>query len=197
LNLPPISHVSCIVAAAWNIGQNSKVLTDVGFDCGMRGVRVNEYRITKYNPAFRNSAGAYTRDEWTMFKDVGRSFGGAVLTREEYERVENAYVSAALAFMGEAGLASLAVDSLENHRGHERTFEEGIVLPLEQVGDVIRRVLREEFWCRLEGQGGFIHLGWDYYMYIGVPHSCPRARMRTIELGLYVEEFSSPYKDEN
>jgi hypothetical protein len=127
----------------------------------MRGVRVNEYRVTKYNPAFRNSAGAYTRDDWTMFKDVGKSFGGAVLTHEEHERVENAYLSAALAFMSEAGLSSFVVDSLENHRGHELTLEEGSVLPLEQVGDVMRRVLREEFWCRLEGHGGFIHLGWD------------------------------------
>ena len=132
-----------------------------------------------------------------MFKDVGKSFGGTVLAREEYERAENAYVSAALAFMSEAGLSSLAVDSLENHRGHPLTFEEGTVLPLEQVGDLIRRILREEFWCRLEGHGGFIHLGWDYYMYIGVPLPCPTARALTGALGLYVEEISSPYKDED
>src|SRR5690348_8693669 len=129
----------------------------------LRGVRVNEYRVTKYNPAFRNSADAYTRDEWIMFKDVGESFGGVVLTLEEYKRVEDAYVRAALAFMSEAGLSSLTVNSLEN-RGRRLSVQEGSVLPLEQVGDVIRRVLREEFWCRLEGLGGFVHLGWDYYM---------------------------------
>ena len=39
---------------------------------------------------FRDSAGAYTRDEWTSFGDIGRSFDGVELTRGEYERVEDA-----------------------------------------------------------------------------------------------------------
>ena len=155
---------------------------------------MNEYRVTKYNPAFRDPGGAYTRDEWTSVKDVGRSFAGGVLTREEYERVENAYVGAALAFLDEAGLTSLRVEGLENTRGEWLVFRNDSILPLTQVGDVIRRVLREEFWCRLEGVDGFVHFGWDYYMYIGVAHPCPKARERTVELGLYVEEFASPYK---
>jgi hypothetical protein len=45
----------------------------------------------------------------------------------------------------------------------------------------------------LEGGEGFIHFGWDYYMYIGVPHPCPTARVRAADLGLYIEEFASPY----
>jgi hypothetical protein len=154
---------------------------------------VNEYRVTKYDPAFRSPTDAFTRNEWTRMADVGRSFDGVMLTREEYERVENAYVSAALAFLGEAGLASLRVEGLENHRGLLLTFGERTVLPLERVGDVIRGLLREQFWCRLEGVGGFIHVGWDYYMYVGVPHPCPTAHARTVELGLYVEERDSPY----
>jgi hypothetical protein len=158
---------------------------------------VNEYRVTKYNPAFRDSAGAYIRDDWIVFKDIGKSFGGVILTREEYERVEDACVNAALAFLTEADLTSMTVEGLENHRGHQLSFQEGSILPLPQVGDVIRRVLREQFWCRLEGTGGFVHLGWDYYMYIGVPHECPAAQTQAIELGLYVERFCSPYKISN
>ena len=154
---------------------------------------MNEYRITKYNPAFRDPGGAYTRDEWTSVKDVGRSFADGVLTREEYERVENAYVGAALAFLGEAGLTSLRIEGLENARGGWLLFRNDSILSLDEVRDVIRRVLREEFWCRLEGVDGFVHFGWDHYMYIGVPHPCPKARERTVELGLYVEEFDSPY----
>jgi hypothetical protein len=61
------------------------------------------------------------------------------------------------------------------------------------VDKIIRRILREEFRCRLEGGEGFIHFGWDYYMYIGVPHPCPTARVRAADLGLYIEEFASPY----
>jgi hypothetical protein len=42
---------------------------------------------------------------------------------------------------------------------------------------------------------GFIHFGWDYYMYIGVPHPCASAQARPIELGLYVEKSASPYNE--
>lgn len=156
---------------------------------------MNEYRVTKYNPALRNPSGAFTGDEWTSATDIGRSFSGVLLTREEYKRVERAYVTAALAFLAEAGLTSMRVEALENARGEPLTVREGTVLSLEQVGDVIGRVLREEFWCRLEGVGGFIHFGWDYYMYVGVPNPCPTAQARAVKLGLYVEEFRSPYNE--
>jgi hypothetical protein len=45
----------------------------------------------------------------------------------------------------------------------------------------------------LEGVGAFSHVGWDYYMYVGVPIPSATARERAAALGLYVEEFASPY----
>ncbi len=153
-----------------------------------------EYRVTKYDPALRDARGAYIADEWTIFKDIGRTFGGVVLIEGEYLRVEQAYINSATAFLREGGINSLTVEGIENHKGLALEFGEGSVLSLERVGDVIRRILREEFWCRLECQGGFVHFGWDYYMYIGVPHRCPEAELLAEGLGLYPEEFSSPYK---
>ena len=154
---------------------------------------MNEYRVTKYNPAFRDSSGAYTRDEWTSVGDVGRAFDGVELTRGEYERVEDAYVTAALAFMREAAVAQLSVRGLENARGLPIPFAEGDALPLEQIPEVLRGVLREEFWCRLEADDALVHVGWDYYMYLGVPRPCPTTRRQVENLGLYVEDFASPY----
>lgn len=156
---------------------------------------MNEYRITKYDPALRDSTGAYTKKEWTMFTDIGRSFQGVVLTKSEYERVEDAYVQAALAFLTEGGLAELTIEGLENPQKKKLEFSEGSILSLNQVGDVIRRLLRDEFWCRLEGNGGFVHIGWDYYMYVGVSHPCPSAEKLADDVGLYVEEFKSPYSE--
>jgi hypothetical protein len=55
--------------------------------------------------------------------------------------------------------------------------------------------LREEFCCRLQNAAGFVHFGWDYYMYIGVPHPCPTAEALALNLGLFVEELDSPYNE--
>lgn len=154
---------------------------------------MHEYRVTKYNPALRGPTGAYSRNEWTSVKDIGRSFDDAILTLSVYQRVEDAYVSTALAFLTEAGLTSLNVEGLENTQGQPIACHEGDVLPVERIGDVIGRVLREEFWCRLQNTAGFVHFGWDYYMYIGVPHPCPTAEALALNLGLFVEEFDSPY----
>ena len=63
---------------------------------------------------------------------------------------------------------------------------------LEQLAEVIRLILREKFWCRLEAAGGFLHFGYDYYLYLGVPHRCPAAERTASELGLYVEVFDQP-----
>jgi len=153
---------------------------------------VFEYRVTKYDPSFRDARGAYLRDEWTSISDIGRSFGGTLLAREDYQRVEDAYVEAALGFLREAKQSALMAVALENHAQHPLGFGVGDVLRLEHVGEVIRHVLREDFWCRLEAPDAFIHFGHDYYMYIGVPTPCPDTKKLAHERGLFVEDQISP-----
>ncbi len=152
-----------------------------------------EYRVTKYDPTRRDARGAYTWEEWSSFGDIGQSFGGQVLTVGEYRRIEDAYVSAALAYLREVGVEALAVEGLEAH-GSPPPFAAGDSLGLSETAEVIRRVLREEFWCRLEGPAAFVHIGYDYYMYVGVSRACPEAERLSQRLGLYVEAFRSPYR---
>ncbi len=156
-----------------------------------------EFRITKYDPRHRNAEGAYTRDEWTAFSHIGREFDGQVLTDAEYRRVEDAYVSVAVAFLREAGFHALVAQGVENAGGSIYAPAEGERLSLVRLGDVIRRILREEFWCRLQGDNGwFIHIGWDYYLYLGVEQECPEALRLAAERGLFVEPCVSPYHPE-
>jgi len=77
---------------------------------------VFEYRITKYDPDFRACDGGYLLEEWTSVSDIGQELGGRILTRAEYDRVESAYVAAALAFLEQAGVETLVVNGLENHQ---------------------------------------------------------------------------------
>jgi hypothetical protein len=154
------------------------------------------YRVTKYNPAYRREDGRYTRDAWTSRADIGRTFAGQVLTQAAYQQVEDAYISAALAFLREANVTTLAVTGLENHALTPLPFAEGSALDLTTAAAAIRGMLREDFWCRLESEAAFVHIGWDYYMYIHVPHRCPDAVTLAHNLGLFVEPCLSPYAEQ-
>jgi hypothetical protein len=154
-----------------------------------------EFRVTKYDPTYRDANGAYIWDEWTSVSDIGRVFGGVILTESEYQRVEDTYAGAAVAFLEEAGVTHLTVTDLENHLAIPLPFTEASSLRLANVGAVVQRMLREEFWCRLEGEDAFIHVGYDYYMNVGVPRPCPVAESLARQHGLFVEPFRSPYNE--
>jgi hypothetical protein len=155
------------------------------------------YRITKYDPRFRASDGAYTRNAWTSVDDIGESFDGAdVLTFEEYVRTENQYTYALAAFLEEAGVDVLEVRGLEvAPRWAEEAagFQEGARIPRLGALDHCRLLLRGELSCRLETPEFYCHVGYDYYMYIGATRPCPESVERACEAGLFAEpDFPSP-----
>lgn len=154
-----------------------------------------EYRVTKYDPMFRDPVRGYTRNDWISVRDVGCIFDGQILTRAEYQRIEEAYCDSAIDFLSESGLSGLTVWGLWNGRNWSLPFRDGSFLRLDELRSVIGALLREEYGCRLEGATGFIHIGWDYYMYVGVPSQCPNAQVVAQSRGLFVETFDSPYRD--
>jgi hypothetical protein len=147
-----------------------------------------QYRVTKYNPVFRDEKGRYTREEWTSFGEVGE-----IVSVQEYIRVEAAYIEVALDFLREADVVELQIRGLENSKKLPILLVEGKQLSLKELASTFRKVLRNEIWCRFEGESTFIHFGWDYYMYVGVSKDCSEARSFAEKLGLFVEEFQSPY----
>lgn len=153
---------------------------------------MNQYRITKYNPNNRNEQGQYQdTDEWTGFKEVGER-----LSLQAYELVEAAYIESALEIMTMGGVSQLTVAGLEDH-AKVSGLKEGDSLRLDDLGVVLRSLLREAFWCRLESDRGFIHIGWDFYMYVGAQRVSPVALKRAEQRGLYVEVMTSPYHTAN
>jgi hypothetical protein len=145
---------------------------------------VHEYRVSKYDPSRRDEHGAYPDDDWTVFADIGREFGGVVLTRAEYERVENAYLDAVRIFAAAGGLDEFFVRGLEGRS----SLVEGQRLGLAEAVAVVRGLLREQgFWCRLAADGGFLHVGWDYYLHVGVAADASAIVPEVAALGLHVE----------
>jgi hypothetical protein len=154
---------------------------------------MHQYRVTKYDPTLRDSAGAYTKEDWTSFSDIGRSRGGVALTEEDYLRVESAYIDIAKKFIAEDSIPALRVVGLENRDAFAKAPAEGVLISERDLPAVCRSILREEFWCRLESDDRFLHFGYDYYMYVGVKSRCLASIVAAEACGLFVEQFDSPY----
>ena len=155
-----------------------------------------QYRVTKYDPQYRDSSGAFKHDDWIDVSDISKTFDGVELTPQRYVAVENAYVEAALALLTEAGAETLTIDSLEKHRGYHTSalsLVDGHACSLLEIADIIRLNLRSLIWCRLVRNDAFLHFGHDYYMYVGVPTECLDSIDFATRSGLFVESFGSPY----
>jgi hypothetical protein len=157
-----------------------------------------EYRVTKYDPRKRDTEGRYLAEEWIMYSQVGHEIAGCKLTIEEYSRIEAAYVKAAMSLLAECGVDALTIRDLENNTGHRPDsveLREGARISGDSLYEALMGLLREEFWCRLEGEcGSYIHVGWDYYLYMGVPCEPSTSIEAARGDGLFIELFESPYK---
>jgi hypothetical protein len=149
------------------------------------------WRVSRYDPAHRDTRGAYRGDTWTSISDVGKRFGDSELTLDQYREVEDAYVDAFVAFAEDSDADRLEVRALDHGCG----LREGDVLPIEHASELVRRMLRENVICNLEepDDGFAVHVGFDLYMYVGSNRPCARAVERARDSGLYVDDdFPSP-----
>jgi hypothetical protein len=169
------------------------------------GATVKSWRLSKYDPARRDENGRYVPIEWTSVSDIGRSFGGRVLTIEEYARVEDAYVATALAFHLDAGAPPLFATGVESRPERIAPDDFDPVLPEErqrfehsELAALIRSCLREAAWCRLVAADRVcaIHFGYDFYVYLVGPSASARTREVAVRGGLFLEPFRSPYLDD-
>lgn len=157
---------------------------------------MHEFRITKYDPDLRDADGRFLKEDWTSVSDIGRTFLGTVLSEESYKAVELRYTDAVLCFLEEADVDFLHALGVENHSGALGVPQEGSLVKRDDIPAVVGAMLREEFWCRLESSKAFVHVGYDYYMYLGVLHDCQNSIKFAHQNGLFVENFVSPYHSE-
>jgi hypothetical protein len=167
------------------------------------------YRITKYNPEYRDSRGAYLRDEWTSYSDIDKNFQDTTLDYQTYLKTESAYINAIIVFMKCLHLDKLCINKRDSYRSDSTTvyiskyfpdttvLRDGKCFDKVAVANISRLILREQLWCKLEADSMYVHFGWDYYMYIGSNKKCSRAVTAIQKTGLFVEMFESPYDEED
>ncbi|MBP7822146.1 MAG: hypothetical protein KA010_04435 [Saprospiraceae bacterium] len=172
---------------------------------------MKEYRITKYNPIFRNEKGHYLKDEWTDVSDVGKIFDGKQLTENDYLVIEKAYIASVFTMLAISNLDHLRIVglwpeniserlSLEKDRWYFESGFESIVLIedhlvlLSELELVLKLIFRGTISCRLEVYNQFyVHFGYDYYMYIGGKEISDIALAEISSSGLFIEPYGSPY----
>jgi hypothetical protein len=138
-------------------------------------------------------------NEWTSISDIGRTYQGHVLTTETYEKVENAYLDTALSFLNEAGTNQLNVRFHPQEISPPKRFNNGASIGIAEIREVLRSLLREEYWCRLEAPDGtYIHVGHDYHMFLGgAPSASQNWISSATERGLFVVRSPSPCKPDD
>ena len=154
--------------------------------------------MTKYDPALRDEHGAYTGNDWTMFDQIGETFGDVPLTLSTYLDVEARHLAAMASFLEENGTSVVIAEGVENHNRTFRVSEGARISQVEAI-DAVRQMLRGEGWCRLADDDRFyIHAGWDYYLYIGTEHRCERSVALAESKGLFVDrDLPSPYRKQD
>lgn len=171
-------------------------------------MRMLWYRITKYNPAYRDASGAYIKDEWISFSDVGKYYNDEIFSIQEYERVEQAYIQAIVKLMHFFGIDQLKciycwkpekklIDTTVPQEWvsvYDR-IRRGSIISGNEIEVLLRLILRDYLVCKLAYRDQFfVHFGYDYYMYVGVPYDCASALQEIQKTGLFVEEIPvSPY----
>ena len=151
---------------------------------------MTEYRITKYNPSNRIDD-VYIAEEWTSFHDIGKTFGGKILSQDVYLKTEQAYVDCCVKLIEEAKVSKLYIKQAEYYAENVR-FPSSIT-NTQEIRQIITACLREQCWLKLASKDFFIHFGYDYYMYIGSMLPSNRVTEIVAQHGLYCEQYTSPY----
>ena len=173
-----------------------------------------QYRITKYDQSQRNERGAYIGPSaWTCYSDVGETFDGKVLTIEECLRIESEYISAAIKLFEESGLPHLRLTRVNEHEWQKEKmrseggplydsafdeigFTEDAIVLLNDIPTVLQMIFRGFAEASLEWRNKFyVHIGWDFYMYVGIFKAAIDNDDAARSKDLYFENnYPSPYK---
>ena len=168
----------------------------------MGGPASRGFRVTKYDPTLRDAEGRFLGDEWTSLTDLPDT----PTAMAAYRRTEDEYIACVRETLSVLAPASLSLVGVEKHSSMPRVpasldvesralRAEARALPHtitpSQAEVFVRAALRELMWGKIEGSdGSYIHVGYDYYLYIGAPSGQLRPMASS---PLFWEPMDSPY----
>ncbi len=168
---------------------------------------MKEYRITKYNPKYRNELGHFIRGDWTSYNDIGKICNDVLITYEDYLKVENQYINTIVEIMSSLKMNEISL--VEREKNHTKLYDKKTTKEMKrlnrklkrrnavfisEIPDLCRLILREYAWAKIESKKMFVHFCYDYYMYIGLEEQYEYVIDKVKYIGLFIEQMESPYK---
>lgn len=171
-------------------------------------------RITKYNPAYRDSSGKYLKSEWIGMSEIGNIFDGKYFTFDEYKSVEDNYLKSIELLIGKLKLPYFLIRNLEKPSEKliiDEEFQNYYTSELHSFYEKISNntqvntnetllasllSLRGDLWCMLsyedEEKTIYVEFGYDFYMYFRIKmfeseDKIMKLRNEINSLGLFVE----------
>lgn len=174
---------------------------------------MERYRLSKYNPIYRDYTGAYKKDEWTAYSDIGNIYDGERFTTEQYLAIEAKYCNAIITILKQQKIKYFQIQDLEMpftlkeiekvflEKGLEitesqkrivKTIQERQIISSKQIREYLTMLLRECFWCVLADiEGGiYIDVGYDYYIHLTCESIDAQMISNLQKQGIYVEQIS-------
>lgn len=173
-----------------------------------------KYRITKYNPIFRDRNGSYTKSEWTSYSDIGKYYDDQMLEIADYLAIEQKYIDALLFLLNEKKISNLKIMKLEKRRTLDQiekfmqsknlfisdkgksifsSIKNGDLIDINNIPYLIQLLLREYLWCRLMSplNNLIVEFGYDYYMYVICDGINMEMTNKIQDTGMFIETMSN------
>lgn len=168
------------------------------------------YRLSKYNPAYRNNEGAYRKNEWTSICDIGTEYDDGILTVSTYLKVEESYCKVVKAILEKYSESSFSIQRVEryvdttsaslivnkygidfsiNDIFHFNAIKQNHKISIDEVEFYLKFLLRELVWYVLVGKEISITVGHDYYVHLQSKNPLETFEDYVANEGLYLERI--------
>ncbi len=169
-----------------------------------------QYRITKYNPTWRDCNDVYTRSEWTSVYDFARS---KRLPLQTYLETEKAYIATYLDILRANHVVMLQLRQVENALTVQECLQtadaygisltdaqllflqnadENTAFAIDDFVTVFQLIIRELLWGSIQSSDGtvVITVGYDYYTYITCPEITQDLIAAAKRRSIYIERIA-------
>ena len=151
------------------------------------------YKISKYNPNDYDENGKYRYPkEWTGYSDINKKSCFPVLTRKEYERVEELYLKTIEEIAISSKTDSFEIRRLERWTIQSYKWRQSKKYHVMKIKSFIRDCLRNRVWGVIVGRELVIDVGYDFYVHVQcnlsvetVSNICANSHLYCVETEFY------------